>query len=210
MKKFNFNKTKLKDSKELKKQKAGIILKSESKVIAYVVICLVVAVIGMSYAYFFSLQKGTTEVVTAGTLTFTYTNGSTISNADCFIPSTQAEATAKTACAYPVTITNTGSLASTYKLTISSNTGASPALEASKIQVILKKGGSIVTGYPKALSAISGGVLATDTLAKTNGSVSYSVQVYVPDTIAAADSDDTIILKINGSGEVSSSQALKS
>lgn len=193
------------------KKNAKSILKRETKLIAYVVACLVVIVIGSSYALFFQVSKNTkNQVVTAGTLQFTYKEGTTITsagNSACFEPIAEAGAAGVTGCDYELSVQNTGTLASNYQLQLAPN--ASNAIEESKLKVILKKkeGDSFVTqaGYPKLISSLTNKNLVTDTIAP-NTTIVYSVRIFVDeDLVAEEDDGKAISFSINGIGEVSGS-----
>ena len=55
------------------------VFKRETKVIAYIVICLTLVVIGTSYALFLKVDSNSNnQVVNAGSLEITYSQGSTI------------------------------------------------------------------------------------------------------------------------------------
>ena len=136
----------------MKDKKVGSVLKTESKVIAYVVICLVIIVLGISYALFFEVKGNEkNQIVKAGTLEFTYANGSQITNAtnsDCFIPMSNEEALTHSECEYKISITNTGTLPGNYSINLNSESVENP-LALSKLKIILKKEGQTVSVYPK-------------------------------------------------------------
>ena len=83
-------------------------------------------------------------------------------------------------------------------------------IETSKLKVILQEVtngvATTVSGYPKALNAITGGVIAEKTIpAKSiTTPVVYKVQIYVDDELVVdEDNGKTVNININGSGEVS-------
>lgn len=190
------------------KKHVGSILKRETKVIAYVVICLVVIVIGSSYALFFQVTKNeNNQVVKSGTLRFTYADGTQItraSNEACFEAMSFEKAQTMSACEYQLSVQNTGTLPSTYQLKLSTN--ANNTLEPSKMKVILKKqvgdSFSIVGGYPIGISELTNEVLASENL-DASETVVYSVQVFIDGSTITEDDDGKVVsLNINGIGEV--------
>ena len=190
------------DSKNVKS-----VLKTQAKVIAYVVICLVIIVIGISYSLYSDVKHNTTnQVVTAGDLKFTYTDGQEITSSKevCFNQTNETEASTHTECAYNVTVTNAGSLPGKYNLLLKqkSTTGTHVGLE--KLKVILKKDGTKVDGFPKAISSLTSSILTSGTL-DAKASTKYSIQVYADeDTITDEDNEKDISLEIEGVAEVNS------
>ena len=114
------------------------VLKTESKVIAYVVICLVIIILGISYALFFQVKKNEkNQIVKAGTLEFSYANGSEITiegNEECFIPTNYNDAITHSECEYNVSITNSGTLPGVYSLTLTSIVQNNP-LDLDKLKI---------------------------------------------------------------------------
>lgn len=89
------------------------IIKKQTTLIAIAVVVVAVAAIGISYAVFFEVKAGDTQVITAGNLTFSVTgiNALTISS-----PVTTATGLKSTAISY--TVKNTGNLPATYSIYI--------------------------------------------------------------------------------------------
>ena len=194
---------------DMKNKKVGSVLKTESKVIAYVVICLVIIVLGISYALFFEVKGNEkNQIVKAGTLEFTYANGSQITNetnSDCFIPMSNEEALKHSECEYKIGITNTGTLPGNYNINLNSETVDKP-LELSKLKVILKKEGQVVSGYPKDGTTTS---LVSNEKIEAGSVINYSVQIYVDadnELLTADDDEKNIALKINGDAVVNSEE----
>ena len=193
----------------MKDKKIGTVLKTESKVIAYVVICLVIIVLGISYALFFEVKGNEkNQIVKAGTLEFTYVNGSQITNdtnSECFIPMSNEEALKHSECEYKISITNAGTLPGNYNINLTSETVDKP-LELSKLKVILKKEGQVVADYPKDGTTTS---LVTNEKIDAGSVINYSVQVYVDtdnELLNADDDEKGISLKINGDAVVNSEE----
>ena len=193
----------------MKDKKVGSVLKTESKVIAYVVICLVIIVLGISYALFFEVKGNEkNQIVKAGTLEFTYANGSQITNetnSDCFIPMSNEEALKHSECEYKISITNAGTLPGNYNINLTSETVDKP-LELSKLKVILKKEGQVVADYPKDGTTTS---LVTNEKIDAGSVINYSVQIYVDadnELLNADDDEKNISLKINGDAVVNSEE----
>lgn len=133
------------------------IFKRETKVFAYIVICLTLVVIGVSYAMFLQVNKNTeNQVVETGTLVITYKNGNgqtinqdgsnntVITSSECLEPMGDDDATVLTNCAYKLNILNTGSLPATYKIVMYNNKADLPAggtfVDHSLIRLGLKRG----------------------------------------------------------------------
>lgn len=129
------------------------IFKRETKVIAYVVICLTIVVIGISYAMFLQVNKNTdNQVVETGSLVITYKNGNgetvgsgdIVTNATCLEPMTDEEASILTNCTYKLNILNKGSLPASYKLIVYNNIDELPGggtfVDHSLIRMGVKKG----------------------------------------------------------------------
>lgn len=129
------------------------IMKKETKVIAYVVICLTLVVIGISYAMFLQVNKNTdNQVVETGSLVITYQNGNgqDLSNSDivtsseCLEPMSDDEAAIMNECVYKLNILNRGSLPASYKLIIYNNAEELPAggtfVDHSLLRLGVKKG----------------------------------------------------------------------
>ena len=191
----------------MKNNNISSVLKTETKVIAYVVICLVIIVLGISYALFFEVKGNEkNQIVKAGTLEFSYANGSQITNAtnsDCFIPMSNEEALTHSECEYKISITNTGTLPGNYSINLNSESVENP-LALSKLKVILKKEGKVESGYPKEGTTTS---LVKNEKIGAGKIINYSVQVYVDkDLITANDDEKNISIKINGSAVVNSEE----
>ena len=113
------------------------IFKRETKVIAYVVICLTLAVLGSSYALFLQVNNNSNnQVVEAGSLVITYGNGSTVSDFDeepknCLTPKDDGEGKTK-GCLFTLSVTNEGTLPMEYNLLIYNTTDAKRATEKEK------------------------------------------------------------------------------
>ena len=186
------------DSKNIKS-----VLKTQAKVIAYVIICFTVTVIGISYSLYSSVQsKKSNQVVKAGTLQFSYGQGTKITNEDCFTQTTYNDAKTNTACEYSIEITNTGTLPGAYNLSLTS-TASTNALELNKLKVILKKDGQEVNGNPRSISSTTTTLVSNEKISP-KGKVKYSIIIYVDDeSVTDADNEKTISLELQGSAEVS-------
>ena len=185
------------------------IFKRETKLASYIIVCMTIVVISLSYAMFFKVEgNSNNQEVVAGEFKFTYSNGTTITNANnakCFLPYTADEASlVVTECSYQLNVQNTSVLKANYTLSLVAQDGN--ALEASKLKVILKKQDgttmNLVDGYPKTVSDLTNGVLVTESL-EPNETVVYSVQLYFDDaTFVDGDTSKAINYKIVGSGLV--------
>ena len=196
---------------EKDKKQVGKIIKKETKLLVYVVLCMVVIVLGSSYALFFSVaQNSKNQVVKAGTLKFTYVDGTKITgNEECFKAKTASDVLTSSTCAYDFNIHNDGTLPAVYKISL--KVDSDNTMDTSKLKVILKKqSGSAFNalgGFPKAIGKLSAGAsvdLYSDTITK-GATVVYRVQIFA-DSDLVDDNDDgdkKISLSIEGTGEVS-------
>ena len=185
------------------------IFKRETKLASYIIVCMTIVVISLSYAMFFKVEgNSNNQEVVAGEFKFTYSNGTTITNANnakCFLPYTADEASlVVTECSYQLNVQNTSALKANYTLSLVAQAGN--ALEATKLKVILKKQNGtamdVVSGYPKKVSELTNNVLVTESL-EPNETVVYSVQLYFDDTsFIDGDASKAINYKIVGSGLV--------
>ena len=185
------------------------IFKRETKLASYIIVCMTIVVISLSYAMFFKVEgNSNNQEVVAGEFKFTYSNGTTITNANnakCFLPYTADEASlVVTECSYQLNVQNTSALKANYTLSLVAQAGN--ALEATKLKVILKKQNgtamNVVSGYPKKVSELTNNVLVTESL-EPNETVVYSVQLYFDDTsFIDGDASKAINYKIVGSGLV--------
>ena len=102
--------------------------KRETRVIAYVVICLALVVIGTSYALFLQVDNNSNnQVVNAGSLTITYSGGNTVNvdeNAEnnCLAPQNDASGAGEGGCKFRLSIKNDGTLPMEYNLLIYNDT----------------------------------------------------------------------------------------
>ena len=185
------------------------IFKRETKLASYIIVCMTIVVISLSYAMFFKVEgNSNNQEVVAGEFKFTYSNGTTITNANnakCFLPYTADEASlVVTECSYQLNVQNTSALKANYTLSLVAQDGN--ALEVTKLKVILKKQNGtamdVVSGYPKKVSELTNNVLVTESL-DSNETVVYSVQLYFDDTsFIDGDTSKAINYKIVGSGLV--------
>ncbi len=101
------------------------IFKRETKVIAYVVICLTLVVMGVSYALFLQVNDNkANQVVTAGSLEITYDKGNVVTVPEddplnnCLMPQGDSEGMGSGGCTYELSIYNSGTLPMQYDLLI--------------------------------------------------------------------------------------------
>ena len=102
--------------------------KRETKVIAYVVICLALVVIGTSYALFLQVDNNSNnQVVNAGSLTITYSGGNTVNvdadaDPNCLTPQSDESGAGDGGCKFRLSIKNDGTLPMEYNLLIYNDT----------------------------------------------------------------------------------------
>ncbi len=193
------------------------IFKRETKLATYIIICMTIVVLSLSYAMFFKVDGNSkNQVVEAGDLVFTYENTSqTITSTgkeSCFMPMSADEtALYLGTCDYKLSVQNTGSLKGAYTLKLVAN--EDNTIEASKLKVVLRKQEGetfqIVGGYEqgKIVSELSDGILIQDDEMEQNTTTVYSVSLIIDDSLAT-DSDTSKVLsyKIEGTGLVHESQ----
>ena len=191
------------------------IFKKETKLASYIIICLTLVVIGISYALFFKVGSNSeNQEVVAGTFTFTYEQGTEITNTgntSCFLPMNADEAgLVSSDCDYVFSVKNTGSLKASYTLRLVNQD--TNTMEASKLKVILKRENSgnleTVEGYPKTISELSDGYLLEAEI-EPNQIVVYHIQIYVDEaSYVSGDEGKTVAYKIEGHGVVDDEQPL--
>ena len=93
------------------------IFKKQSFIIVVSIILITVIIIGASYALFVSSHQGEDQTLSAGTLSATFTEDTIISAN--LVPLSDADALAASNNVYTFSLSNTGSLAMEYKLTLS-------------------------------------------------------------------------------------------
>lgn len=206
------------------------IFKRETKVIAIVVICMTLVVIGASYAMFLQVDKNTdNQVVSTGSLVITYTNanGEAISESDiitsssCLDPMSDDDASILNECTYKLNIMNQGSLPASYRLVVYNNkdkltTGT--FVDHSLIRIGLKKGKeTLVPMETRTLLDIphtseTTGVTAQNDIRyvldegvlEAKQDITYSVQAWINEDLAtSAVSGQYVYLKLEVTGVVS-------
>ena len=195
------------------------IFKRETKLASYIVICLTIVVLSLSYAMFFKVEGNSkNQVVEAGDLVFTYENTSqTITsegNSDCFMPMSADETSIYLGtCDYRLSVQNTGSLKGAYTLRLVAN--EENTIEANKIKVIVRKQEGevfqIVSGYEngKTVSELTDGIIIEDEEMETNSTVVYSVSLIIDESVATEeDTSKVLSYKIEGTGLVHESQEI--
>ena len=195
------------------------IFKRETKLASYIVICLTIVVLSLSYAMFFKVEGNSkNQVVEAGDLVFTYENTSqTITsegNSDCFMPMSADETSIYLGtCDYRLSVQNTGSLKGAYTLRLVAN--EENTIEANKIKVIVRKQEGevfqIVSGYEngKTVSELTDGIIIEDEEMETNSTVVYSVSLIIDESVATEEDISKVLsYKIEGTGLVHESQEI--
>ena len=184
------------------------IFQREMKLASYIIICVTIVVISLSYAMFFQVNENSTnQEVIAGDLTFTYTNGGEITDATevCFLPMTEEESTLFTGeCSYRFSVRNTGSLKANYTIKILPKEGNT--IELNKVKVILKKknGESLQNVFEsqKLLSELTDNVLVVEEM-DSHQNIVYSIQLYIEESLYEdEDENKKISFQIEGSGLV--------
>ncbi len=193
------------------------IFKRETKLATYIVICMTIVVLSLSYAMFFKIDGNSkNQVVEAGDLVFTYENSSQTITSDgkesCFMPMSAEETKLYLGtCDYKLSVQNTGSLKGAYTLRLIAN--ETNTIEANKLKVVLRKqeGESfqVVNGYEngKTVSELTDGILIEDEEMEQNSTTVYSVSLIIDESVATEeDTSKVLSYKIEGTGLVHESQ----
>ena len=188
------------------------IFQHQTKLAAYIIACMTILVLGLSYALFLRVDSNSAnQVVTAGDLSFTYKDGSTISSSgheSCFLPMSDDEAGLYNSnCSYQFSAQNSGTLNAYYTFKLVDN-GSS--IESSKLKYVLKKqneSGVLETLKSGLVSELSEGLLTEEEISP-KAIVVYSIQVYVfDDHTVDADISKVVNYTIDGSGLVKEDSA---
>ena len=195
------------------------IFRRETKLASYIIICLTVVVLSLSYAMFFKVDGNSkNQVVKAGDLVFTYENSSqTISSndkSDCFLPMTTDETSLYLGtCDYKLSVQNTGSLKGAYTLKLIAK--EENTIESSKLKVVVRKQVGdvleVVSGYEngKVVSELTNGILIEDDALESHTTTVYSISLIVDESLATeADTSKVLSYKIEGTGLVHESQPI--
>ena len=183
------------------------IFQHETKLAVYIISCMVVLVLGVSYALFLKVDSNSAnQVVTAGDLSFTYKDGSTISsssNSACFEPMSDDEAGLYfNNCSYQFSAQNSGTLKANYTFKLVDN-GSKVA--ASNLKYTLKKqntSGTLEVVKSGLVSELADGLLVQEDIA-TKSQVVYSIQVYVIDSsLVDSNISNAVNYTIDGTGLV--------
>ena len=195
------------------------IFRRETKLASYIIICLTVVVLSLSYAMFFKVNGNSkNQVVKAGDLVFTYENSSqTISNekSDCFLPMTIDETSLYLGtCDYKLSVQNTGSLKGAYTLKLIAN--LENTIEANKLKVVVRKQVGdvleVVSGYEngKVVSELTDGILIEDDALESHTTTVYSISLIIDESLSTEeDTSKVLSYKIEGTGLVHESQPIQ-
>ena len=195
------------------------IFRRETKLASYIIICLTVVVLSLSYAMFFKVDGNSkNQVVKAGDLVFTYENSSqTISNekSDCFLPMTIDETSLYLGtCDYKLSVQNTGSLKGAYTLKLIAN--IENTIEANKLKVVVRKQVGdvleVVSGYEngKIVSELTDGILIEDDALESHTTTVYSISLIIDESLSTEeDTSKVLSYKIEGTGLVHESQPIQ-
>ena len=192
-----------KKQNELNEQ-LGNVAKRQGKLYAYIVAATLIIVVSLSYALFFQVDtSNANQVVTAGSLTFTYSNGNTITKTEsngkggevCLEPMTSEEAAFYgNKCSYNIAVENTGTLLSTYQIKIKPS--SNNEVDASYLKVILRKQNGdnydVVVG-PTAVTLTDGEMVLTTAELDQKQALAYQLQVYVDDSTYTTDIDNKVL-----------------
>ena len=183
------------------------IFQHETKLAVYIISCMVVLVLGVSYALFLKVDSNSAnQVVTAGDLSFTYKDGSTISsssNSACFEPMSDDEAGLYfNNCSYQFSAQNSGTLKANYTFKLVDN---GSKVSASNLKYTLKKqntSGTLEIVKSGLVSELADGLLVQEDIA-TKSQVVYSIQVYVIDSsLVDSNISNAVNYTIDGTGLV--------
>ena len=165
------------------------IFKRETKLATYIIVCLTIVVLSLSYAMFFKVDGNSkNQVVKAGDLEFTYENSSNeitnTTSSECFMPMTSDETSLYLGtCDYKLSVHNTGSLKGAYTIKLKANEGNT--IDAEYLRVILRKQEGdtlqVVSGFEsgKKVSELAEGIVIEDEEMPSGSTVVYSISLYV-------------------------------
>ena len=165
------------------------IFKRETKLATYIIVCLTIVVLSLSYAMFFKVDGNSkNQVVKAGDLEFTYENSSNeitnTTSSECFMPMTSDETSLYLGtCDYKLSVHNTGSLKGAYTIKLKANEGNT--IDAQYLKVILRKQEGdtlqVVSGFEngKKVSELTEGIIIQDEEMTSGTTVVYSISLYV-------------------------------
>lgn len=194
------------------------VFKRETRVIAYVVIALTLVVIGTSYALFLQVNNNSNnQVVKAGSLTITYSNGNTVTanstdkNNNCLTPMSDTNAATK-GCKFTLSVTNTGTLPMQYNLLIYDDTSESNRVEHTLIKHTLSKqiskSGSTTNSTVRTNTLLSNlttsnskRVLETNTI-NVGETIVFTLNIWISDTAPVATIGKNVSLKLDVAGLV--------
>ena len=160
------------------------IFKRETKVIAYMVICLTLLVMGVSYALFLQVNSNTkNQVVTTGSLQIEYSaqNDIIVGENDCLMPQSNDEALHGNACSYTLSITNKGSLPMQYNLLIYDDDVQLPTGGKKVSHSLIHH--SLTKSFGEASSTVSSGTALGDLPLKENKRLLETNTIAVGETI---------------------------
>ena len=200
------------------------IFKRETKLATYIIVCLTIVVLSLSYAMFFKVDGNSkNQVVKAGDLEFTYENSSNeitnTTSSECFMPMTSDETSLYLGtCDYKLSVHNTGSLKGAYTIKLKANEGNT--IDAEYLKVILRKQEGdilqVVSGFEsgKKVSELAEGIVIEDEEMASGSTVVYSISLYVAeDSLSGLESSvvdgivaSKISYSIEGTGLVHESQ----
>lgn len=197
------------------------VFKRETKVIAYIVICLTLVVIGTSYALFLKVDSNSNnQVVNAGSLEITYSQGSTITvdeNAEtnCLTPQSDTDGAGSGGCNFTFSISNKGTLPSDYNLIIYNDPSApsgTQLVDFSNIKYSLTKNytktpaNNTTIGSGNAIGSLNnygtGKKLLEKSTIAVGETITFSLKIWIKE-----DADESIIgqgvyLKLDAEGTV--------
>ena len=204
------------------------IFKRETKLATYIIVCLTIVVLSLSYAMFFKVDGNSkNQVVKAGDLEFTYENSSNeitnTTSSECFMPMTSDETSLYLGtCDYKLSVHNTGSLKGAYTIKLKANEGNT--IDAQYLKVILRKQEGdtlqVVSGFEsgKKVSELVDGIVIEDEEMASGSTVVYSISLYVAeDSLSGLESSvvdgivaSKISYSIEGTGLVHETQNVNS
>ena len=165
------------------------IFKRETKLATYIIVCLTIVVLSLSYAMFFKVDGNSkNQVVKAGDLEFTYENSSNeitnTTSSECFMPMTSDETSLYLGtCDYKLSVHNTGSLKGAYTIKLKANEGNT--IDAQYLKVVLRKQEGdtlqVVSGFEsgKKVIELADGIIIQDEEMASGSTVVYSISLYV-------------------------------
>lgn len=202
------------------------VFKRETKVIALVVVCMAIVLIGGSYALFFKVNHNSNnQIVEAGSLIIQYGNGNVITvneedESNCLLPVKDDKGASDAGCKFTLSVHNTGTLPMNYQLLIYNDQDSIPTdgifVDHNYIKHTLSKKVSnqntsdesnIIINDKKAIGTIAEQTQDNKTILETsriqpNETIEFTLKIWIDENAPVDIIGQYVYLKLDVSGEV--------